>query len=124
MSTLRLISTVFGTIFIGFGINAVLRPSNALTFFELYPPTEGTAEQSLVDALLIVYGVRDVFMGLAIYATAFFGSRRALGWIVVAGSAVAFADGAVCRAYAGRGEMNHWGYAPVLTVVGTLLLLG
>lgn len=61
-------------------------------------------------------------MGLAIHAAAYFGDRRALGWIMIAGSGVAFADGAVCRAQVGRGEWNHWGYAPVLTAVGGMLL--
>lgn len=123
MSTLRLISTVFATVFVGFGVNAILRPTNALEFFELTAPTEPAA-RDLVEALLAVYGVRDVFMGLAIYASAYFGSRKALGWIVISGSAVAFADGAVCRVYAGTGEWNHWGYAPALTVVGGLLAGG
>lgn len=60
-------------------------------------------------------------MGLAIYLAAYFGDRKTLGWILVAGSAVAFVDGAVCRAE-GKGEWNHWSYAPVLTAVGSVLL--
>ena len=123
MFTLRLLSTIFATLFVGFGVNAILRPADALEFFELNAPTE-SAERELVNALLAVYGVRDIFMGVAIYASAYFGNRKTLGWIVVAGSAVAFADGAVCHLYAGKGEWNHWGYAPALTVVGGLLALG
>jgi len=61
-------------------------------------------------------------MGVAIYAAAYFGDRKTLGSILIAGSAVAFADGAVCRVQVGKGEWNHWSYAPVLTVVGGLLL--
>lgn len=117
----RLISTIFGTIFIAFGINAILRPSNALTFFEL-PYPSSVSDKVLVDALLAVYGIRDIFMGISIYAAAYFGDRRVLGWIVLAGSGVAFADGAVCKVYAGSGEWSHWGYAPMLGVVGGLLL--
>lgn len=120
---LTLAATTFATIFTGFGINAILRPSNALTFFELSPPSS-TADQNFVEALMIVYGARDIFMGLAIYAASYFGNRKTLGRILVAGSAVAFVDGAVCRVYAGKGEMNHWGYAPALTVVGGGCCLG
>ena len=117
---LYIASSAFATIFIGFGVNAILRPDNALTFFEWEAPT-AASDKILVENLMVVYGVRDIFMGLAMYATAYFGSRNALGWVLIAGSGVAFADGVVCRNQ-GKGEWNHWGYAPMLTVVGGLLL--
>ncbi|KAH0559755.1 hypothetical protein GP486_003726 [Trichoglossum hirsutum] len=117
---LRAAAGVFGTIFIGFGINAMLRPGNGLEFFEFEPPSTAS-DKKLVDYLMVVYGARDIFMGLAIYSAAFFGDRRVLGCILVAASAVAFVDGAVCRAN-GKGEWNHWGYAPVVAAVGSVLL--
>ena len=117
---LHIAANVIGTIFVGFGVNAILRPDNALTFFEWEAPTTAS-DKSLVDNLMIIYGVRDIFMGLAMYATTHFGNRKALGWILIAGSGVAFADGVVCWNQ-GKGEWNHWGYAPMLTVVGSLLL--
>lgn len=138
--SLLLAARVFGTIFIGFGINAMVRPASALAPFELDVPI---GARELVDKLMVIYGVRDIFMGVAMYAAAAAAStagagagaagaaagprgegghaRRMLGWIVVAGSGVAFVDGAVCR-LGGKGEWNHWGYAPLLTVVGGLLL--
>ena len=61
-------------------------------------------------------------MALAMFAATRFGDRKTLGWIMVAGSGVAFADGFIVKAQIGKGEWNHWGYAPVLTVVGSLLL--
>ncbi|KZV84509.1 putative integral membrane protein [Exidia glandulosa HHB12029] len=119
---LNVAANVFGAIFVGFGINAILRPAHALTFFEFAPPASA-ADRQMVDSLMVVYGVRDIFMGLAIHATSYYGSRKALGWIVVAGSGVAFVDGLVCKLN-GQGEMNHWGYAPMLTAVGSLLVGG
>ncbi|EON62463.1 hypothetical protein W97_01685 [Coniosporium apollinis CBS 100218] len=119
--SLRLAASVFGAIFLAFGINAILRPQHALSFFEFSPPASAS-DAALVDSLMVIYGARDIFMGLAIHAAAYFGDRRALGWIMIAGSGVAFVDGAVCRAQVGRGEWNHWGYAPVLTAVGGMLL--
>lgn len=71
---------------------------------------------------MVLYGARDVFMGAAFYAAAYFGDRKALGWILIAGSGVAVVDGAVCRAQIGRGEWNHWGYAPVVAGVGSVLV--
>lgn len=68
-------------------------------------------------------------MGLAIYSAAYFGDdedkqkkNKALGWILIAGSGVAFVDGGVCKMIVGKGEWNHWGYAPVLAAVGLGLL--
>lgn len=117
---LHIAANAFGTIFIGFGINAILRPENALSFFEFAPPASPT-DNAMVDSLMAVYGVRDIFMGLAIYTASWFGTKKGLGWTLVAASAVAFADGAVCWGH-GMGEWNHWGYAPVITGVGSLLL--
>lgn len=128
-SSLLLAARVFGTIFVGFGINAIVRPESALAPFELEVPG---AARELVDKLMVIYGVRDIFMGVAMWAAAAAAAsvgagdgggygRKTLGWIVLAGSGVAFVDGAVCRS-GGKGEWNHWGYAPLLTVVGALLL--
>ncbi|KAF4628985.1 hypothetical protein G7Y89_g9165 [Cudoniella acicularis] len=92
--TLRIAASVFATLFIGFGINALLNPTHALTFFEMAPPSS-PYDKTVVDALMAVYGVRDIFMGVAIYAAAYYGESKSLGWIVLSGSAVAFADGAI-----------------------------
>jgi hypothetical protein len=81
-TTLRTAPTVFGTIWIAFGINALLHPFYALSFFELYLPSSSTSSfeiLTLVQALMIIYGARDIVVGVAIYAAAYFGSNKALG---------------------------------------------
>ncbi|KAL8797711.1 MAG: hypothetical protein Q9195_000063 [Heterodermia aff. obscurata] len=118
---LRIAASVIGTIFLGFGIKFSLQPGSALGFFEFHTPALAS-DQKLAESFIVLYAVRDIFMGLAIYAATYFGDRRALGWILIAGSGVAFADGAVCKGQIGKGEWNHWGYAPMLSIVGTLLL--
>jgi hypothetical protein len=118
-STTRIIATIVGTIPIAFGINAFVNPWHALSFFELSKPT---INSDVAEALLLVYGARDVFMGLSICATAYYGDRRALGWILIAASAVAVFDGWVTKTYAGQGEWGHWGYAPALTGLGVVFL--
>lgn len=115
---LRIAASSVATIFVGFGINAFLRPQHALSFFELVPTTP--IDTALLDSLMVVYAARDVFMGAAIYAAAAFGDRRALGWIMVAAGAVAGVDGVV--SIPGGGEWNHWGYAPMLVALGGVLL--
>ncbi len=119
--SLRIAASVFATIFVGFGINAILRPREALEFFEFEVPASAS-DKKVVDGLMVIYGARDIFMGLAIYLAAYFKERKSLGLLLIASSAVAFVDGAVCRAQVGKGEWNHWGYAPMLTAVGTVLL--
>lgn len=128
---LELAASFYATIFIGFGILWFVDPPKALSFFELpYPhltsrsPTKKvlTDVKKTIDAISIAYGVRDIFMGAAIYATAFYGTRQALGWIVVAAGCVAGTDGAVCKFMVGKGEMNHWSYAPVLVMLGGVML--
>jgi len=110
------ICTMMGTIFVGFGINAFLRPENAVTFFN--GASMPTINSDLIHALVMIYAARDIFMGVAIYATAYYGSRRALGWTMLAGGFNAFIDGLAVKTYMGGGEWDHWGYAPVLVVLG------
>ena len=35
---------------------------------------------------------------------------------------MAAVDGAACRWMVGKGEMNHWGYAPTLVLLGGVIL--
>lgn len=117
---LLLAGSAFGAIFVAFGLNAMIRPQHGLSFFPFTPPPP--AAQPLVDAITVVYGARDIFMGVAVWATAYWTQRKALGAILVACSAMAFVDGWVVMGLEGDGQWNHWGYAPMLTVVGSLLL--
>ncbi|KAJ6110053.1 hypothetical protein N7486_002288 [Penicillium sp. IBT 16267x] len=117
---LKLAAFAFASTMAGFGINALVRPAHALSFFEFEPPA-GTADQKMVNSLMAVYGVRDIFMGLAIHIALFLGTSKSLGWSLIIASAVAFADGAICWSH-GQGQWSHWGYAPLILVVGVLIL--
>ena len=120
---IRYVCAAFGTIFIGFGINVMINPVSALSFFELSYPIL-PEQRKLVDTLLVVYGYRDIFLGLAIYAPAIYGSTKTLGLIMLAAGSVAGVDGWVCYSMVGAGWMNHWGYAPVLVILGAVLTAG
>ena len=128
---LELAASFYATIFIGFGFLWFINPPKALSFFELpYPQAsskistkrDSDEAKRTMDAISVVYGVRDIFMGAAIYAAALYGTRQALGWIVIAAACVAATDGAVCKFMVGKGEMNHWSYAPVMMVLGGAML--
>ncbi|KXT15146.1 hypothetical protein AC579_7913 [Pseudocercospora musae] len=120
---LRYICLAFATIFIGFGINAIVNPTSASSFFELSYPILPD-QRKLANTLLFVYGARDVFMGAAIYISALYGNTTALGWMVLAAGLTAGADGWACKYIVGAGEMNHWGYAPILLVLGAVMAAG
>ncbi|KIX08630.1 uncharacterized protein Z518_03287 [Rhinocladiella mackenziei CBS 650.93] len=113
-------ANLIALIWVAIGANAMVRPRSGLEIFQFPLPASPEA-RNLVDNLMIIYGVRDVFMGVAMYAAVIFGTNKALGWITIAASAVAYVDGFVSIAQIGGGQWNHWGYAPVLTVVGSLL---
>lgn len=57
-------------------------------------------------------------MGLAIGIVAFAGGPRTLGWVLLAASGVAVADGWAVSGMGDAGEWSHWGYAPVVAAVG------
>lgn len=109
------------TLFLGFGINAMLRPRAGFEIFEFEYP-KAPKDQKLIDNLMIIYGIRDVFMGVSILAAYYFGAREVLGYSLIAGSVVAFVDGVANRAVLGHGQGKHWSYAPMLTIVGGILL--
>lgn len=114
------VANAYATIVLGFGINAVLRPDHALGMFEFEPPA-APAEHHLVKRLMAIYGVRDIFMGLAIYVAASFGTRKSLGWTLISTCAVALADGVICL-LDGNDQWSHWGHGLMIGVLGSILL--
>ncbi|GAA6007738.1 hypothetical protein JCM10207_004857 [Rhodosporidiobolus poonsookiae] len=115
------IAGLSGLIPIFFGVNCFFRPAHALSFFALPYPTSA-ADRTVVDALIVIYGARDIFMGLALFAAAAYNARKPLGWITVAVAAVAGVDGYACVLAKTGEQMAHWGYAPLLAVLGLALL--
>lgn len=120
---LRLIAGVFGTICIGFGINALYNPQSALSFFGLDYPRNDVANKVLIDTLLAVYAARDIFEGVVMCAAAYYGNKKTLGAITLALSAVAIADGVICKVIVGHGQWNHWGFAPMAVLLGLVCMV-
>lgn len=109
------------TLFIGFGVNAMLRPRAGLEIFEFEYP-KSPKDQKLIDGLMLIYGVRDIFMGVTTLAAWYYGAKEVFAYSLIAGSVVALVDGVANKAVLGYGQGKHWGYAPVLTIVGAILL--
>ena len=71
------------------------------------------SETRLTEAVMQLYGIRNIVLGLSIFAVWWSGDSRTLGLVVLADSLVAFGDGFVQRAVCGRGEWQHWSFLPV-----------
>lgn len=118
---LTILATAFGAISLGFGINSILNPMSEISFFELQD-LAATADPILIEALMIAFGAKLIRAALAVFAAAFYGSRKALGCVLIAGGGVAGLDGWVCLNFVGKGEWNHWGYGGMMVGLGLVLL--
>ncbi|KAF2001102.1 hypothetical protein P154DRAFT_490935 [Amniculicola lignicola CBS 123094] len=134
-TALPLLSSFFGTIFTGLGLYYILQPRSAFLAFGLpaissLPSTSASiSNDAIMDAVMVMYGARDLFMGVAILGAAWLGrtgqkGRRNvnLGGLLVAGSLCAGVDGWVVRSVVGEGEWNHWGYGGVMGMLGCVVL--
>jgi len=119
--SLRILALIIATAMVSAGINGILRPKIALSIFGFDAPASPT-DQKLVDSLMAIYGVRDLYMGLSVYVAMYFGNRKTLAWTLFALTTVAFVDGAVTRSQIGTGEWVHWAAVPVGVGLGTSLL--
>lgn len=117
---LRIAASIFGTIFLGFGFNYTLRPRESFSTFGFSASPTTLADQQLMDSIIVLYGVKDLFMGVTTYSALMWGSRKTLGAILMMAGFCAWIDGYVVKAQAGTGEWNHWGYGSAITVVGAL----
>ncbi|KAF2729467.1 hypothetical protein EJ04DRAFT_66882 [Polyplosphaeria fusca] len=114
---------IFGTIFLGFGAQYILDPRAAFQNFSpnlKYPALP--ADAHVMDLVMTLFGAKDLFMGFAIHASLWFGTRRSLGLILVAAAMCAGIDGYVMKTGVGTGEWNHWGYGSAVAVTGLLEL--
>ncbi|KAF2688486.1 hypothetical protein K458DRAFT_484526 [Lentithecium fluviatile CBS 122367] len=115
------VSSFFGTIFLGFGCAYMLWPREAFPTFGFPSPTT-PADLELMDAVMVLYGVKDIFVGVAILAATWLGNRKTAGVLLVAGSFCAGVDGYVVNRFTGTGEWNHCGYGSVMGVIGLLVM--
>jgi hypothetical protein len=117
---LRYVATSFGAIFFGFGINYVFNPEAAYDIFE-FPRMSVQSDQDIMNAVMILYGAKDLFIGIAIWASVWLGTRKSAGLILMAASGAAGVDGYIVNKMTGGGEWNHWGYGSAMMVLGLVM---
>lgn len=112
------LASIFGIIFVGFGFNYIFNPRQAFVSSFDFPYPAATQEQKILDSFCVLFGAKDLFVGVAIYAGAWLGTRKSLGVILLAASLCAAIDGYVVNKTVGHGEWNHWGYGSMIGVLG------
>jgi hypothetical protein len=117
-----LAATLFGTIFVGFGFNYIFNSRQAFISSFDFPYPAAAEEQRIIDSFCVLFGAKDLFMGVAIYSAAWLGTRKSLGVILLAASVCAGIDGVVVNKAVGHGEWNHWGYGSLVGVLGVVSL--
>lgn len=115
---------LFGTLRLFFGLKGIFRPRSTLAILGFHTPTR-PADQKLVDSLIVLYGVRDVFVATAIYVASWVGNSKTLGCMLLAANPVTLVDGWVVEKQLGKGGWKHWWYTVVLGFgVGFLVARG
>ncbi|THX32582.1 hypothetical protein D6D10_08054 [Aureobasidium pullulans] len=112
----------FGVFQLTLGLIGILRPYVMLNVWEVDTSVIAAKEKNLIEALIQLYGLRNVALGLMIVAVRSFADSRTLGSVVMCGLIVAFGDGFLQKRLTGGGEWKHWSFLPAGAGLGMLLL--
>lgn len=101
---------LIATITLALGVGFMLYPNIAIEYFEAETGTTNitAATQSVIQAFVMLYSMRNVFVAFALHTSAYYRDRKVLGWLFLASGFVTFGDGLVARAYMGGGAWKFW----------------
>ena len=99
------------------GINAILRPNSFYGMLKVAPPKDPAARK-LADAQILMYGARDLTVGLACLAAWHSGNQQTMGLVLLATLPMAIIDAFAVGRLVGEGEWIHWATVPVLVGIG------
>lgn len=119
---LRYAATFFSAICLGFGITYMLYPQTGYSLYGFSSAPSSASEWAIMERIMVLYGAKDVFIAVAIFASTWFGTRKSAGLILIAGGACAGVDGWVVKQEAGTNEWNHWGYGSVMVGLGAVMM--
>jgi hypothetical protein len=105
-----------------FGLNGTFRPQNHLKALEFPSYTKDTTAQNLNRALMRIWGIRNITVGLLLIAVWTRGDETLMGLGLAIAIGMPITDGFVSRMLIGGGEMQHWLFPPVLAVMAAGLL--
>ena len=118
MSTLlKYANAHFATMPILVGTAILIRPDSIAPFMFKNAPLP-SADTEIVDILLKGFAIRDIYLGISLWAAIATGSRKVIGFCLLGGLGVAAVDGYALHQALGRGLIDHWAFLPVLLVCG------
>lgn len=119
---LRLVAYLFAIGSFAYGSIAIFKPSMSLEFFGFQYPAKSDSSRTIIDALMLIYGIRDIYMGVAMLAAAYYKHSKMIGLLTLLNGAIAGIDGVICFNLAGAGHWNHWNLLPLVFGVAACFL--
>ncbi|OSS48109.1 hypothetical protein B5807_06632 [Epicoccum nigrum] len=115
------LSSLCSLIFLAFGATYILSPRTGYTLYGFSSGPATPSDWAIMERIMVLYGAKDVFVGVAIACTTWVGTRKSAGVVLVAAGLCAGVDGWVVQSEAGRGAWNHWGYGSLMGVLGCVV---
>lgn len=103
----------FGVFQLTLGLTGVFRPQTMLSVWGVETSVTSAKDQTLIEALMQLYGARNIALGIMILAVRNLGDSRTLGACVLADSIVALVDGFAQKKATRGGQWKHWSFLPI-----------
>ena len=105
-----------GLMLVAMGTNATLRPNAHLKSLE-FPVHSEPQLKKLNHALMRIWGIRNISVGLLLSILWTTGDERLMGMGLCVSLGLPITDGFVSRLLIGGGETQHWVFPPLLMVM-------
>src|SRR5687768_4005825 len=112
----KLANAWFATMPILVGTSLLLWPDAVIPAVFNNPPI---AKSQMVDILRMGFAIRDIYMGITTWAAIYHGSRKQVGWCLLAGTCVVVVDGYALEKALGRGLWSHYPFIPLVLFLGS-----
>jgi hypothetical protein len=119
---LRYLSTLFSAMFLAIGLTYMVSPRTGYSLYGFTSSPTTPNDWAITERIMVLYGAKDVFVSVAIFASTWFGTRRSAGLVLIAAGACAGVDGYVVQREADIGRWNHWGYGSTMAVLGGIMM--
>ena len=100
----------------------MLYPHDSYSLYGFSSEPMSLADWEVLERVMILQGVKDMFMTAAIFASAWYGTRKSAGLLLLAASACAGIDRYVVGKEAGTNHSNHRGYGGLIDVLEAVMM--
>lgn len=99
----------------------MIAPRRGYSLYGFSSSPSNAVDWAVMERVMVLYGVKDVFMAAAIWSATWTGTRRSAGLVLLAAGLAAGVDGWVVKTEAGEGEWAHWGYGCLVALLGLVM---